>query len=104
MAIFIQQCRKRARSHSQYLLTRWLGIESAKHVKRIRSVNLSDPEKALRKAWEQHQECYTTPKVTGSALFKKLDNFQRISPKDHVKLRELGDLLMEPQCAKEEGY
>ena len=38
------------------------------------------------------------------ALFKRLDEFPRISTKDYWKLRDLGDLLMELQGAREEGY
>ncbi|KAM6948701.1 importin-13-like [Aplochiton taeniatus] len=38
------------------------------------------------------------------SLFKRLDEFPRISTKDYGKLRDLGDLLMELQGAREEGY
>ena len=37
-------------------------------------------------------------------MFQRLDNFPKISAKDHLKLRELGDLLAEIQRAKEDGY
>ena len=91
-------------SEEMDLLTKWLGKESSEHVKRIRSVHVSDPEEALRKAWRRLQDCYASPEVIENAIFKKLDNFPKISAKDYTKLRELGDLLMEIQCAKEEGY
>ncbi len=39
-----------------------------------------------------------------SALFMRLDNFPRLSPKDNVKLRELADLLMEILAAKGDAY
>lgn len=38
------------------------------------------------------------------ALFNRLDSFPRILGTEPVKLRELADLLMEVQCAKEDGY
>ncbi len=38
------------------------------------------------------------------SLFQRLDSFPRFSAKDHTKLRELWDLLMEIQGAKEDGY
>ena len=86
------------------LMTKWLGKESSQHVRRIRSVHIDNPDTALKKAWERLKECYASPEVLESALFRKLDNFPRISSRDHIKLRELGDLLMEVQCAKEDGY
>ncbi|XP_054867909.1 uncharacterized protein LOC129347292 [Amphiprion ocellaris] len=86
------------------LLVKWLGTESAKHVKRIRSVHAGNPNVALEKAWARLQECYAAPEVTEKALFKRLDNFPKVSAKDYSKLRDLGDLLMEIQGAKEEGY
>ena len=39
-----------------------------------------------------------------NALFKRLDSFPKIPCKDYVKLRELGDPLVELQSAKEDGY
>jgi hypothetical protein len=42
--------------------------------------------------------------VIESALFKRLDNFPRLSPKNNTKLRELADLLMELLAAKGDAY
>ncbi|XP_030209647.1 uncharacterized protein LOC115541880 [Gadus morhua] len=86
------------------LLIKWLGTESVKHIKRIRSVYVGNPDVALKKAWDRLQECYAAPEVMEEALFKRLDEFPRISTKDYGKLRDLGDLLMELQGAREEGY
>ncbi|KAK7892056.1 hypothetical protein WMY93_024019 [Mugilogobius chulae] len=86
------------------LLVKWLGPESVKHVKRIRSVHPGNPNTALEKAWTRLQECYAAPEVTEKTLFKRLDDFPKISAKDYSKLRDLGDLLMEIQGAKKEGY
>ncbi len=86
------------------LMTKWLGKESGEMVKRIRSVHVSNPNLALHKAWERLRECYAAPEVIERSLFQRLDSFPRFSAKDHTKLRELGDLLMEIQGAKEDGY
>lgn len=67
-------------------------------------MHISNPAIALRKAWERLQECYAAPKITEKALFDRLDESQRVSGKEHTKVRELTDLLMEVQCAKEDGY
>ena len=86
------------------LMTKWLGKESGNHVKRLRSVYITNPVIALTKAWERLQECYAAPEIIEKALFDRLDNFPRVSAKEQTKLRELADLLMEVQCAKEDGY
>ncbi|XP_042281759.1 uncharacterized protein LOC121906755 [Thunnus maccoyii] len=86
------------------LMIKWLGRESSNHVKRIRSVHITNPVTALKKAWDRLQECYAAPEMIERSLFDRLGNFPRVSAKEHVKLRELSDLLMEVQCAKEDGY
>ncbi|XP_061128960.1 uncharacterized protein LOC133150443 isoform X1 [Syngnathus typhle] len=86
------------------LLSKWLGKESSEHVRRLRAVNIGNPNAALRTAWERLDECFGAPEVIENALFAKLDNFPRISNKDSQKLRELGDLLKELLSAKEDGY
>lgn len=86
------------------LMTKWLGKESGEQVKRIRSVHAGNPKTALHKAWERLHECYAAPEILERSLFQRLDNFPKISAKDHIKLRELGDLLTEIQGAKEDGY
>ncbi|GAA6111706.1 uncharacterized protein LOC125145101 [Tachysurus ichikawai] len=86
------------------LMTKWLGKESGEMVKRIRSVHVSNPGLALHKAWERLHECCAAPEIIERSLFQRLDSFPRISVKDHIKLRELADLLMEIQGAKEDGY
>lgn len=86
------------------LLIKWLGPDSVKHIKRIRSVHVGNPRAALEKAWQRLQECYAAPEVMEKSLFKRLDEFPKITGRDYGKLRDLGDLLMEIQAAREEGY
>ncbi|KAM9793507.1 uncharacterized protein ACBT44_017962 [Syngnathus typhle] len=86
------------------LMTKWLGKESSSQVKRIRSVHVNNPSAALKRAWERLCECYAAPEVIEKSLFQRLDSFPRLTTKDNVKLRELGDLLQEIQGAKEDGY
>lgn len=86
------------------LLTKWLGKESGEQVKRIRSVHMNNPNLALHKEWEILRDCYAAPEIIEQSLFQRLDSFPKISAKDHIKLRELGDLLREIQGAKEDGY
>ncbi|XP_059809210.1 uncharacterized protein LOC132382772 [Hypanus sabinus] len=86
------------------LIAKWLGKESCEQVRRICSVYINNPELALSKAWERLQEGYAAPEIIEAALYRRLENFPKVSAKDHIKLRELGDLLMEIQGAKEDGY
>ncbi|XP_062417991.1 uncharacterized protein LOC134102933 [Pungitius pungitius] len=86
------------------LMTKWLGRESSDQVRRLRSVHATNPVVALRRAWERLQECYAAPEVIERSLFNRLDHFPRLSGKEHTKLRELANLLMEVQGAKEDGY
>ena len=64
-------------------------------MKRIHAVHITNPKAALQLSWDRLQECYGTPEIVEIALFKRLDNFPRLSARDNLKLRELSDLLME---------
>ncbi len=41
--------------------------------------------------WKRLEETYGAPEAIEKALFKKIDDFPRISNKDNLKLQELGD-------------
>lgn len=85
------------------LLVKWLGRESAEHVKHIRAVHVNDSKKGLQMAWQRLNECYGAAEVVKESLWRRVDSFGKISNKDHQRFRELGDLMMELQAAKEEG-
>ena len=70
----------------------------------MRAVHVTNPEAALQMSWRRLRECYATPEVIESALFKWLDNFLRLTSRENIKLRELSDLLMELLSAKDDGY
>lgn len=86
------------------LLVKWLGAESAEHAKRIRSVHVLNPAAGLSTVWQRLEDCYGTPEVIEHALLKKLEDFPKLTNKDSAKLRELGDILLELECAKADGY
>lgn len=86
------------------LLIKWLGKESSEHVKRMRAVYITDSQTALKLSWSRLQECYVAPEIIESSLFKRLDSFPHLTSKESVKLRELGDLLMEVLSAKADEY
>ncbi|XP_019220198.1 uncharacterized protein LOC102082150 [Oreochromis niloticus] len=85
------------------LLVKWLGSESAKHAKRIRSIHINQPAKGLSMIWNRLDASYGSSEAMEKALFQKLDSFPKIGNKDYSKLRDLSDLLMELDAAKAEG-
>lgn len=86
------------------LLVKWLGAESAEQAKRIRSVHVLNPAAGLSMVWQRLEDCYGTPEVIEHALLKKIEDFPKLTNKDNAKLRELGDILLELECAKAEGF
>ncbi len=54
--------------------------------------------------WQRPEETYGTPEAVEHSLLKRIEEFPRISNRDSVKLRELGDLLLELEYAKAGGY
>ncbi|XP_073435740.1 uncharacterized protein [Dendrobates tinctorius] len=85
------------------LLIKWLGKDSAEHAKRIRDICINHPSRGRALIWERLDECFGSPEVIENTLFKRVEDFPKISNKGYQKLRELGDLLMELQVAKSEG-
>ncbi|KAM4014162.1 uncharacterized protein ACNLHF_004040 [Anomaloglossus baeobatrachus] len=82
------------------LLVKYLGEESGKHAARIRDININHPEVGLKMIWNRLDECYGSAEAIEKALFKRIDDFPKISNKGLQKLRGLSDLLMEFQVAK----
>ena len=86
------------------LLCKWLGPSSSEQAKRIRAVHIHNPPSGLRMLWQRLEDVYGSPEVIENALLKKVEDFPKISVKDNHKLRELGDILMELEAAKTDGY
>ncbi|XP_036818356.1 uncharacterized protein LOC118944195 [Oncorhynchus mykiss] len=86
------------------LITKWLGAESSEQANRIRSVHIFNATAGLNMVWQRLEECYGRPEVIENALLKKIYDFPKLANKDNHKLRELGDILLELECAKVEGY
>ncbi|XP_013856011.1 uncharacterized protein LOC106511825, partial [Austrofundulus limnaeus] len=85
------------------LLLKWLGRESAQHVEQIRAIHINQPQAGLNMIWNRLDEKYGSAEAIEDALFKRIEDFQKITNRDHSKLTKLGDLLMELQSAKSEG-
>ena len=90
-------------SEEMDLLLKWLGKESAEHIEQIRAIHINHPEAGLDMAWGRLEQRYGSAEALEDALFKRLDNFPKITNRDYSKLTKLSDLLMELQSAKDEG-
>ncbi|XP_061887355.1 E3 ubiquitin-protein ligase LRSAM1 isoform X1 [Entelurus aequoreus] len=86
------------------LLSKWLGPKSAELAKRIRSVHIHDATEGLLMLWRRLEECYGSAEVIENAMLKRLGEFPRIANKDNQKLQELGDLLLELEAARRNGF
>jgi len=69
------------------LLVKWLGPESATRAKRIRSVHVTSPDKAVETIWQRLEDCDGCPEVIQHARLKRLEDFPRVSNKDPRQLR-----------------
>lgn len=72
--------------------------------KRIRAIHSNNTAAGLNTVWQRLKEAYRTPEAVEHSLLRRVEDFPRISNKDNVRLKELGDLLLELDYAKEEGY
>lgn len=68
------------------LLNQWLGKDSAQHIRRIRNIIIKCPETGLKMIWERLEECYGSAKAIEDALFKKVDDFPKITSRGYQKL------------------
>ncbi|XP_073763460.1 uncharacterized protein [Danio rerio] len=86
------------------LIIKWLSGESLQHALRVRAVHINDPVTGLQRLWQRLDRNYGSSEVIEASLFKRLESFPRVSPKDNHLLQELADLLLEIEAAKNEGY
>lgn len=86
------------------LLTKWLSGQSLQHILRIRAVHINDPDAGLQLLWQRLDQNYGSSEVIEASLFKRLECFPRVAPKDSHLPQELADLLLKLETAKNKGY
>ncbi|CAB4000157.1 Hypothetical predicted protein [Paramuricea clavata] len=69
----------------------------------LRSAYIKNPAKGVIEVWKKLDESFGTSIVITKAYLDKFTDFPNIGYKDARKLQELGDLLLELQCAKSDG-
>lgn len=87
------------------LLSKWLGPQSAAQAKRIRAAYINNnPIAGLNMVRQRLADCFGAPEIIEHALLKKTEDFPKVANRENQHLRELGDLLLELQAAKLNGY
>lgn len=85
------------------LLIRWLGPDSARHAKTIRSSLGSDPSQGVKRLWERMEERFGAPEMV-EAIKHKLNSFPRLGNKENKKLYELVDIMIEIESLMENPH
>ena len=65
------------------LLINWLGAKSSVQARRIKVVHIRHPAEGLNMIWSRLEECYGAPEAIERALFSKIENFPKLSGRDH---------------------
>ncbi|XP_067373332.1 uncharacterized protein [Channa argus] len=86
------------------LLCKWLGPKSSEQAKRIRAVCIHNASSGVSMVWQRLQECYGSPEAIENALLNKVDEFPKITTRENHRLRDLGDILMELDAARTDGF
>lgn len=84
------------------LLIKYLGPESKKHAISIRTSNIFNIPRGLQRLWERLDERYGAPEHVEASIRSKLLSFPKLGNKDHQKLYDLSDILIEMQFLKED--
>lgn len=86
------------------LLCKWLGPKSSEQARRIRAVHIHDAAAGVNMVWQRLEDCFGSPEAIENALFRKIEDFPKISNRDNQKLREFGDILLELEAARADGF
>ncbi|XP_055995796.1 uncharacterized protein LOC130046821 [Ostrea edulis] len=89
-------------SEQMDLLIKNLGPESKKHAISIRTSNIFNIPRGLQRLWERLDERYGAPEHVEASIRTKLLDFPKLGNRDHQKLYDLSDILMEMQFLKED--
>jgi hypothetical protein len=77
--------------------------ESKKLAERLRNAYISKPTEGVMVLWQKLAQRFGSNAVITEVHLSKLRDFPKIAYRDNKKLQELGDLLLELQCAKSDG-
>ena len=85
------------------LISEYTTKNSKRLVQQLRSAYIRNPAKGVKEIWKKLDERFGTSIVLTKAHLDKLTDFPKVGYKDPKKLQELGDLLLQLECAKSDG-
>lgn len=68
------------------LLTKWLRPQSTEPAKMMRAAHARDTAAGLHMAWQRLEDSYGSPEVIKHALFKRIEDFPKMSNRDNQLL------------------
>ncbi|XP_078367158.1 uncharacterized protein LOC144651138 [Oculina patagonica] len=77
--------------------------ESKRLVQRLSNAYIQNPGKGLNEVWLKLGERFGSNAVVTQVHLEKLRTFPKIGNRENKQLQEFGDLLLESQCAKNDG-
>jgi len=77
--------------------------ESKRLVQRLSNAYIENPGKGLNEVWLKLGERFGSNAVVTQVHLEKLRTFPKIGNRENKQLQEFGDLLLELQCAKNDG-
>ena len=78
-------------------------MSSKRLIQRLRNAYIENPAKEVKECWRKLGERFGSAAVVTQVHLDKLTAFPSLNGKDNKGLQELGDLLLELKCAKEDG-
>ena len=77
--------------------------QSKRLVQRLRNAYIENLAAGVQESWKKLGERFGSTAIITNVHLNKLTTFPALAPKDNKGLQELGDLMLELQCAKEDG-
>ena len=85
------------------LIIEYTTNESKRLVQGLRNAYVENPGEGLIEVWRKLGERFGSNAVVTQVHLDKVNSFPRIGPRENKRLQEFGDLLLELQCAKNDG-
>ena len=77
--------------------------ESKRLVQRLRNAYIENPKEGIKEAWRKLGERFGSNAVVTQVRLEKLKTLPKIGNRENKWLQEFGNLLLELQCAKNNG-
>ena len=85
------------------LIIEYTSNESKKLAQRLRNAYMNKPTEGVKILWQKLSQRFGSDAVITEGHLNKLKDLPKIGFRDNKKLQELGDLLLQLQCAKNDG-